>query len=107
MDRQFGADNSAKDVGKTWMLTNGTLLANVDPTTHKSIIKEVEFAHLYYQDVCKILKIDESVGGMIVEKQHSTLVMANFVTEHGNLVSADGEWIEGADNYFDYCLARI
>ena len=107
MDNEFNPSSKGKDIGKTWMLTNGTLLSKVEIATSKSIIKEVEFAYLYFSDVCKILGFDGSEGGVIVEKKHSSLVMGNFASEHGNLVSADGEWIEGAEDCFDYCLARI
>lgn len=107
MDREYNTDQSNKDLGKTWMLTNGTLLANVDSHTSASIIKEVEFAHLYYLDVCTILGLNEDSGGLIVEKRQSTLMMGNFFSEHGVLVSAEGEWIEGDATCFDYCLARL
>jgi hypothetical protein len=107
MDSSFDLHSKNKDLGKTWMLTNGTLLANVDSRTGAEIIKEVEFAYLYYIDLCKILEIGESSGGMIVEKQQSTLIMGNFTAEHGLLSSAEGEWVEGAGVCFDYCLARI
>ena len=104
---QYNADRKEKDLGKTWMLTNGTLLANVDPSTKTSIINEVEFAYLHYLDILKILNIDGSVGGMIVERQQSTLIMGNFIEEHNLLVSAEGELIEEGETCFDYCLARI
>lgn len=104
---EYNADRKDKDLGKTWMLTNGTLLANVDSSTKTSIINEVEFAYLHYLDIFKILEIDGSSGGMIVEKQHSTLIMGNFIEEHNLLVSAEGEWIEEVETCFDYCLSRI
>lgn len=104
MDGDFNIDQNSKDLGKTWMLTNGTLLANIDSQTAALIIKEVEFAHLYYLDVCKILNLNENLGALVVGKRQSMLVMRNFVSERGVLVSAEGELIEGDSAYFDYCL---
>jgi hypothetical protein len=107
MDIPFDPENRKKDLGKTWMLTNGTILSNIDPKTCKTLVKQVEFAHLYYLDVCNILEVDGDSGGMIIERQNSTLMMGSFVTEHETLISAEGEWVEGAIDSFDYCLARI
>ena len=107
MDSQFDPEHRSKDLGKTWMLTNGTLLANIESPTCKLIVKEVEFAYLYYLDVSKILGVCGSQGGMIIEKKNSTLMMGSFVTEHELLISAEGEWIGDNTNCFDYCLARI
>ena len=104
---QYNAGRKDKDLGKTWMLTNGTLLANIDSSTKTSIINEVEFAYLHYLDIVKLLNIEGSAGGMIVEKRHSTLIMGNFIEEHNLLVSAEGEWIEQGETCFDYCLSRI
>lgn len=104
---QSDANRMEKDLGKTWMLTNGTLLANVSSSTKTSIINEVEFAYLHYLDIVTLLKIDGSAGGMIVEKKHSTLIMGNFIEERNLLVSAEGEWIEDGETCFDYCLSRV
>jgi hypothetical protein len=100
-------DDEEKDLGKTWMLTNGSLMANVDADTKAAIIREAEFAHLYYLDVVSILKIEGESCGMIIEKEFSTLTMGHLVEDHGLLASADGEWIEGDRPCLDYCLARI
>lgn len=107
MDSPFDPEHRKKDLGKTWMMTNGTVLANIEPETCRQIVKQVEFAYLYYIDVCGILQENGNSGGMIIERQKSTLMMGSFVTEHEVLVSAEGEWVEGDTDCFDYCLARI
>lgn len=107
MESQFDPDRVIKDLGKTWMLTNGTLLANLDSTTSRSIVKEVEFAYMYYEDVCKILGEDRNSGGIIIERHSSTLMMSSFVTEHDRLISAEGEWVGDNTSCFDYCLTRV
>ncbi len=104
---QFDPDAGEKDLGQTWMLTNGTLMGNVDADTKAAIIREVEFAHLYYLDVVSILKIEEETSGMIIEKEYSTLTMGHLIADHGLLASGDGEWIEGDRPCLEYCLARI
>lgn len=106
-NKPFDPDSEEKDLGSTWMLTNGTLMANVDAETKDVIIREAEFAHLYYLDVVDILKIGGESCGMIVEKEFSTLTMGHLVEDHGLLASAEGEWIEGDRPCLDYCLARI
>lgn len=106
-NRHFDPDNEEKDLGKTWMLTNGTLMAKVDADTKAAIIREAEFAHLYYLDVVDILKIDGESCGMIIEKEFSTLTMGHLVEDHGLLASADGEWIEGDRPCLEYCLAHM
>lgn len=104
---QFDPDAEEKDLGDTWMLTNGTLMANVDADTKAAIIREVEFAHQYYMDVVSILKIDGQSSGMIIEKEYSTLTIGHLIADHEFLASADGEWIEGERPCLDYCLARL
>lgn len=103
----FDPDSEEKDLGETWMLTNGTVMANVDADTKAAIIREIEFAHLYFLDVVSILNIDRESSGMIIEKQFSTLTVSHLVEDHGLLASAEGEWIEGRRPCLEYCLARL
>lgn len=107
MDSPFDPEQRKKDLGKTWMLTNGTILSNIEPKTCRSIVKQVEFAYLYYLDINNILGMSGDSGGMIIERKNSTLMMGSFVTENEALISAEGEWVEGSVDCFDYCLARI
>lgn len=100
-------DPEEKDLGETWMLTNGTLMSNVCADTKAAIIREVEFAHLYFLDIINILDLDRDSAGMIIEKEFSTLTMTHLVEDHGLLASAEGEWIEGEKPSLEYCLARI
>ncbi|MGL4401972.1 MAG: hypothetical protein ACRCXD_19090 [Luteolibacter sp.] len=107
MTEKLVPDSEEKDLGETWMLTNGTVMSNVDAETKAAIIREVEFAHLYFLDIINILKIDGNTAGMIIEKEFSTLTIAHLVEDHGLLASAEGEWIEGRRPCLEYCLARI
>lgn len=103
------AENSvhAKDLGETWLLTNQTLFANLNSSAKAYIVREVELAHRYFAEIIDILKIEDLAGGVIIESEHSTLTIGNFGRENGNLITADGEWIEDVKPSFDYCLARM
>jgi hypothetical protein len=97
-----------RDLGLTWMLSGGAVFIDADKATKLFIADESKLAHQSWQKIARILELDGvSGGGLIIERQSSTLLMGNFDTKEDELVSAEGELIQDVKPHFDYCFARM